>query len=127
MAGVNRVAQDAFRHLCEGDQRPIFLMAAFTMTSIPSLLMLWNRRGRLKASELLIGVGLGLANLLQSLFILKALQVAPGFIVFPVASAGGLILTTLVATRMMHEQLHQRTYLGIMLTTLALALLHWRH
>ncbi len=102
-------------------------MAAFAMTSIPSLWMLWNRRGRLKATEVVIGVGLGLSNLLQSLFILKALQFTPGFIVFPVASAGGLILTTLVATRMMHEQLHQRTYLGIVLTTLALALLHWRY
>ena len=125
LAGANRVTQDTFRRFCDGEQRPVFLMAAFSVTAAPSLAILWSRRSRLKWFEVVCGVGLGTANLLQTFFILKALETQPAFLVFPVASAGSLILTTAVATRLMRERLKQRTYFGIALTAIALVLLHW--
>ncbi len=168
LAGTSRLAQEVFKHVCEPDQRPIFLFAAFVTTALPSLVILivkvfapcassslWRpsssglrspsaRRGEgtLVAAkgragilvgrhrefvkwEFLIGGLMGLANILQSHFILKSLEHFDGFVVFPFTSAGGLVLTTVVATRMLGERLHRRTYWGIFTAVLALFLLHW--
>jgi multidrug transporter EmrE-like cation transporter len=68
---------------------------------------------------------MGGANFLQTHFILKSLNYFEGFVVFPVTSAGGLVLTTLVATGMLGERLTGKSKFGIVLASLALVLLHW--
>jgi drug/metabolite transporter (DMT)-like permease len=125
LAGFSRLSQAAFKHISTPDQMPTFLLAAFTIAAIPSLvLLLWRGRWPTKM-ELLFGALLGSANILQSHFILESLERFEGFIVFPVVSAGGLMLTTLVATQMLGEKLNFRTYAGIGLACCALVLLHW--
>ena len=76
-------------------------------------------------TEWFIGIGLGLANILQTHFILKSLKQFDGFIVFPVTSAGSLMFVTLVATRFMGEKLGKLTYIGIAIACIALILLNW--
>ena len=124
LAGSNRLAQEAFKHTSPQDQRPVFLMTAFAVASIPSLGILFYRR-KISKTELTFGIGMGMANILQSHFVLKALQYYDGFIVFPLCSAGGLMLTTIVATRILHEKLSLRSWYGIATTVLALILLNW--
>lgn len=70
-----------------------------------------------------MGIALGTANIFQVHFILKALTHYDGFIVFPIASAGSLMLVTLVATRFMGEKLGQLTWIGISIACVALVLL----
>ena len=48
---------------------------------------------------------MGLVNLFQVWFVLKALEIYDGFIVFPLTSAGGLLFTTLVAVLLFRERL----------------------
>ena len=126
LAGVSRLAQEAFRHICQADERPVFLFTAFCVAAIPSILVLILRRKRVAWRECLVGVLLGTANILQTHFILKALKEFEGYIVFPVVSAGGLIFTTLVATWWLGERLTGRTYVGIAFATGALLLLNWK-
>jgi len=126
LAGGSRLAQEAFRHVCQPGERPVFLFTAFSLAAIPSFLVLLLRRKRVAWRECLIGILLGTANILQTHFILKALKQYEGYIVFPVVSAGGLIFTTLVATWFLGERLRLRTYVGIALATLALLLLNWK-
>ena len=124
LAGTNRLTQEAFRHTAPAEQRPVFLMTAFAVASLPSLLILIVRR-RISRTELLFGISMGLANILQSHFILKSLKSFDGFIVFPVVSAGSLMLTTFVTTQVFHEQLTRRRRLGIGIAVAALVLLNW--
>ena len=126
LAGASRLAQEAFRHVCQADERPVFLFTAFCLAAIPSVLVLVFRKKRITWRECVIGIMLGTANMLQSHFILKALKEFEGYIVFPVVSAGGLIFTTLVATWFLGERLTNRTYVGISLATIALLLLNWK-
>lgn len=125
LAGLARLAQAAFKHTSLPDQRPAYLFSAFLITAIPSLGILLVRRLRFTPTEFGIGTLMGLANVLQTHFILQSLQQFEGFLVFPVTSAGALIFTTVVATRMLGERLRHRTYVGISLTVVALVLLNF--
>lgn len=125
LAGLSRLAQATFGHVSVEEQRPAFLLAAFGTAAVPSVMLLAGRRKRIQRTEFAFGVGLGTANILQTHFILKSLDRFPGFIVFPVVSAGGLILTTLIATRLLGERPTPRTYSGIGIAVVALVLLNW--
>ena len=125
LCGVSRLAQEAFKHLCNESQRPVYLTAAFAIATVPSIAVLIIRRKNIMPTEWFIGIGLGLANILQTHFILKSLKQFDGFIVFPVTSAGSLMFVTLVATRFMGEKLGKLTYIGIAIACIALILLNW--
>ncbi len=125
LAGVARLAQEAFNHGSDAGQRPTFLVTAFVCAAVPSIAILAYRKLPILLPELILGVAMGSANILQLHFTLKALQYLPGFIVFPVASAGCLILTALVATQLLDERLNRRTYVGITVASVALVLLNW--
>ncbi len=123
LCGLSRLAQEAFKHLCEAAERPTFLASAFVITAVPAVLVLALRGRRIQPTEWLIGVALGAANIFQAHFILKSLKIFDGFIVFPVVSAGSLMLVTLVATGMLGERLSRNTCLGITMACIALVLL----
>lgn len=128
LCGFSRVAQEAFKHLVEADQqpaqRPIFLASAFFAASIPSAFMLIFRKRKIKKSELGMGIAMGVSNVLQLFFILQALGYFSGFIVFPVSSAGGVVLVTFVATYLLNERLSRLTLIGISLSVVALFMLN---
>jgi len=90
---------------------------------VASLVVLGVRRKPLAVSELLIGIALGTANLLQVYFVLKSLELFDGFIVFPVTSAAGLAFTTLAAVTLLGERPSWLSYLGIGVAIAALLLL----
>lgn len=125
LCGCSRLAQEAFKHICEEVQRPTFIVAAFTTAAVPSLALLMGRRRRVCLRELGFGALMGLCNVLQIHFILKSLELFDGFIVFPVVGAGGLVLTALVATSCLGESLSRKTNLGIAIACLSLVLLNW--
>ena len=126
LGGLSRLTQEAFRHWCDADERPVFLFSAFLTAGIGSLAVLLIRGRRISPGEWWIGISLGAANILQSYFVLMALKVYEGFIVFPVVSAGGLVVITLVATRMLKERLNLKTYVGIAVACVALILLNFQ-
>jgi drug/metabolite transporter (DMT)-like permease len=125
LAGFARLAQDAFKHVSDADQRPTFLFTAFVCTAIPSIAILISRRFQFSLREFVFGCAMGSANFLQLHFTMRALQDLPGFVFFPIASAGCLILTAIVATQLLNERLSRKTYLGILLASIALVLLNW--
>ena len=125
LAGCSRLLQRTLKHVSTDDQLPTFLLAAFVVASIPSIILLVKRQKPISKTELGLGMAMGASNVLQSHFILKALTLYEGYIVFPISSAGGLILTTFVATRMLGEKITGRTLMGIAIAVIALVLLNW--
>ena len=123
LCGLSRVAQDGFRHRCELDETVTFVFAAFAIAAIPSIVVLIVRRQRISKTECLFGLAMGLSNALQTQFILESLQRFPGYIVFPVVSAGSVLFTTLIATKTLGEKLTTKSYVGIVLCVVALVLL----
>ena len=128
LCGMSRLSQETFRHVSVPEQRPTFLLTAFVVASIPSIVLLayliGYKQRKLLATELSFGIGLGLSNILQSFFILKCLENFPGYIVFPITSAGGILITTLTAISVLQERLNVRTYVGISVAVVSLFLLY---
>lgn len=125
VCGVIRMAQDAFNHVSDASQQTAFCLVAFTIASIPSLFVLLRNRRWPTSMEWGTGVLLGLSNVLQTYFILRALEHLAGYIVFTLASGGSILLTTAVATGLMGERLNRRTQIGIAMAVVALVLLRW--
>ncbi len=125
LCGCARLAQAAYHHVCAGEPGSHFTQACFAVASIPSLFVLILRRRKITRSEWRFGIVMGLANALQTQFIILALGGLDSFVVFPVTSAGGLLLTTVVAVQFFEERLWPMAYVGISLTCVALVLLNW--
>ena len=125
LCGFSRIAQETFKFVSQPDQFFTFTLTAFSVASIPSTFVLITRRKSLKKMEFVFGIAMGLSNVLQTLFILKAFEYFPGFIVFPVTSAGAVLFTTCLATGVMGERLSRRTCIGIAISVVALCLLKW--
>jgi drug/metabolite transporter (DMT)-like permease len=125
LCGFSRLSQEAFKYVSFPEHRPTFILAAFTIAAIPSLIVLICGRRMPTSMEWFIGFLMGISNNLQTYFVLLALNEFEGFIVFPVTSAGGIVLTTIVATGLLKEQLNKRTYAGIAIAVVSLFLLYW--
>ena len=123
IAGSSRVIQTMFKHLCEPSEQTVFLLCAFMVAGLSAFgLLLWRREVP-TGKEWLLGAGLGITNLLQTLFILKSLESLPGYVVFPVTSAGSLLLTTLAAVWFLKERLRFHSYAALAIAIAAVALL----
>ena len=123
LAGTGRISQDMFNHLCQPEQRPAHLAIAFSVAAVPSTILFIVRRQWPTVVEWVMGTILGLINVIQVYCLLKALQVYPDYIVFPVTSAAALVFTTLMAVWMLKERLRLTTYAGIGFSVCALVLL----
>jgi drug/metabolite transporter (DMT)-like permease len=126
LCGMSRIAQETFKYESVIDQKPTFLLTAFIVAGIPSLILLVYRFRPILKMEWVIGVIMGLSNGLQTFLILKSLDFIPGYIVFPLSSAGGIVFTTMVATLLLNERLRNRAYIGIAISVVALILLNWQ-
>lgn len=125
LAGSSRLTQEAFKHESRPEHYSVFLVTAFVVASVPSILLLVFRRKRISLTEFGLGFAMGSANILQTQFILHALEDFDGYIVFPASSVGGLLLTTLVAGGLLGEQFNRRRMTGIAIAAGALVLLNW--
>ena len=123
-AGSARVAQEAFKHMCCPDEWMTYVLAAFGLTAVMSVVVLIVRRRRPRIMEIVTGTLIGLANIFQVQAILAALAIFEGFVVFPVTTAGGVILTVAVSALLLNERISRRSYIGIGLGILSVILLN---
>ena len=91
------------------------------------ILALWaylRRHGLPDRRELVIGFGMACCSLCGQLGMALSLSAGvPGFIVFPVATGGGLLLVVIVGRTIYGEPMGRRGILGITVGVLAMVLL----
>lgn len=107
-----------------------FLTVAFLFAFLTaSAKILWDLRSGRQAlrsgkAELFCGITLGSANLLYSYLNLKCLESLPAAIVVPTLSAGGLIVSTLLAVLLFKEPTSKRHIFAIGLSCIFIFLLN---
>ncbi len=99
-------------------QTVIFVTAFFVTT-----LLYYLRRPRLTNETLKWGALLGTANLGNYLFLVLALTVLPGLVVYPAIAAGEVGLMAVAGVVLWKEKVGIRSWLGIALAILALVLI----
>lgn len=81
-------------------------------------------RRRPRRLEILIALAMGLCSLLGQLGMALALAGGvPGYVVFPVATGGGMLLVVLAGVLLFRERITLWGYLGVLVGCIALALL----
>lgn len=77
-------------------------------------------------SILCAGLILGMLNLFSNYFFMKALQVLPGIVVYPINGVGIILLSAMSSLFLWQERLLRKNYLFIALAALALLLIYPR-
>ena len=104
LVGTARVAAKAFTEMEVPEETSFFLIAVFASSGIAATVRLLIRRPAISPRAWVWGSGLGAMNVIQALFLVRALHQLPGIIVFPAAACGSLALTTLAATLLLGER-----------------------
>ena len=97
----------------------LIFVAAFAVTSV----LYYLRPPRLSPETLKWGALLGAANFGNYLFLVLALSVLPGLVVYPAIAAGEVGLTAVAGVVIWKEKVGVRSWLGIALAVLALVLI----
>jgi len=102
----------------------LLLTVWFTAASLCCLIALGSRRVWPGWGDYPPGLVLGTLNVLINLLLLGALEQLPGAIVFPVSSAGGVLLVTVSSAFLWRERLGRVVLSGVAVSMLALALIN---
>jgi drug/metabolite transporter (DMT)-like permease len=105
-------------------QNAFFLLTIFTSAALLVSPLALRNRESIVGRDGLFGLGVGIFNVASNRFLLLALTTLPGAIVFPVSSAGSLLLVTISAIVLFKEKVSRVNLVGILLTLAAVVLIN---
>ena len=106
------------------NQNNYFFLAIFTSASLLVTPIAYRNRNQIKPTDTTYGIGVGTFNLLSNRALLLALTTLPGAIVFPVSSAGSLLMVTIAAIILFKEKTSRANIAGIIMTLIAVVLIN---
>lgn len=105
-------------------QNNFFFLSIFTSAAILVSPLALRSRGQIVGRDGLFGFGVGVFNVAANRFLLLALTTLPGAIVFPVSSAGSLLMVTISAIILFKEKVSRVNLVGITLTLAVVVLIN---
>lgn len=105
-------------------EKNYFFLAIFTSAAVLVSPLAWRNRQKIKRKDGLYGFGVGVFNLISNRSLLLALTTLPGAIVFPVSSAGSLLMVSVGAIALFKEKVSRANIAGIILTLIAVVLIN---
>jgi drug/metabolite transporter (DMT)-like permease len=102
-----------------------YLAFAYATAAIVLLLNTERKRIAVRSFETAFGIAMGMVNLAATWCLIQSLDSLPGIVVFPVKSAGGLVLTAIGAVVVWRERLTKRQVCGIALAAVSAVLINW--
>lgn len=123
-----KVANELPRHLgtdCTPGQAIFsYLVFAYATAAVVLLVSMERRQIRVRSLDAGFGLVMGMVGLAATWTLIRALDFLPGIVVFPVKSAGGLVLTALAAVGIWQERLTKRQTCGIVIGALSTVLIN---
>lgn len=116
-------AAQVFRQEMPQNENLPFQVVIFVSAFLITTVIYYLRRARVDQAALKFGALLGAANLGNYLFLVLALTVLPGIVVYPAIAAGEVGLMALAGVFFWREKLGVRSWIGIGLAVAALVLL----
>ncbi len=123
LIGGARLTAKAFTEMGTPEQTAFFFIALFAFSGIGATVKILWQRPAMPPSAWAYGSLLGLINITQALFLIRAVAELPGIIVFPAAACASVAVTTLFATLLLGERPTSRQYVGIAASSAAVVLL----
>jgi len=122
--GLAEFSNKIFQKYAISEYKSVFLFFVFFIAFIISLMTTIKRKKIIKKIDLLTGILVGIPNLFSSFFLIMALNYIETSIVFPVYSAGSIVIITLVGTLFFKEKLKKKEIIAIFMTIIALILIN---
>jgi len=123
-ASVSRLAMKGFNEMCPTDQKPMYLVFLFVVTTVPYLFVCFHKRQLPNYWESGYGILIGFCNIAGSGMFLIALDHLEAPIAFPISGSGGMLFTTIVGIVILGERLNKMLSLGVVLTIISLILVN---
>ncbi len=131
LSGAGLTAAKAFSVWSTPDYQPLYTASVFVAATLGAGLI-WPMRKRFRLPDwrtasmrhnVGLGVMMGASNLFQVAMLLRALEILPGTIVFPLSATVGLATTLLGGMVLFGERFGRVTAVGIVLTLFAIVLI----
>ena len=118
-AGSAMVMLQSFSHTGTADDRRVFFAVLFVTALVVTSAAWAIFERRLTRKDLAYGAVLGGWNAVHGFMLVGAMETLPGMVVWPVASASALMLSTLVGVKLWHEHLGRTGKIGLALALVA--------
>ncbi|WP_233487068.1 MULTISPECIES: SMR family transporter [unclassified Halanaerobium] len=123
--GIAEFSNKIFQKYALVDYKVLFLFWVFFSAFLISFFYSVKKVKRLpKKSELLTGFAVGIPNLFSSFFLISALNYLKTAVVFPIFSAGSIVLITAAGYLFFGEKLKAKEWASILMTVVALILIN---
>ena len=124
VVGFSQLSSKILIQSGHGAENYYFFLAIFTSASILVTPFTLKNRATIHPRDATYGMGVGTFNMLSNMSLLLALTTLPGAIVFPVSSAGSLLMVTISAIILFKEKVSRLNTMGILLTLIAVILIN---
>src|SRR6056297_1305848 len=122
-SGLSGLMSKTFQTYGIIDYRNVFLLAVFASAFIISLIYTYRTPKSWGQSELFAGFLVGVFNQLSATFLLLALNSLPAPIVYPLISAGSIVLINIMGMAFFKERLKRHELIAVGLTVIAVLIL----
>lgn len=124
--GLGEFANKLFQEYGFARHKGLFLLLVFFTALIISLVALVRQRQRIQSGDILLGLLVGIPNMLTSLFLIMSFATVPAAVAFPVYGAGTIVLIALGGRILFRERLRKREWVAIGIAVLAVILMQIR-
>ena len=122
--GVTDSMANVFDKIGDPAVKDYYLFYTFGAAFVCALLLMLLRHERIGRWEIISGILVGIPNYFSTRFLLLSLQKVPAVIVYPVVSAGTIVLVSVAGVFLFREQLSWRKRMALGIICLALILLN---
>lgn len=125
LTGIADTGMKVYEEIYKDDfSENFFLSGIFLASFIFALIMITKKKEmQFNFMELLLGVAAGIVNLYASVFLILALKLLPGTIVFPLVNVTLVVLGTVIGIYFWSDKLNVKQYWGLALAVISIILL----
>ena len=122
--GLAEFSNKLFQKYGLSEQKEVFLFFVFFTAFVVSLFFTLKSAKKLRKRDVITGFAVGIPNLFSSFFIILSLKYLKTSVVFPVYSAGAIVVISIMSFLIFKEKLGKRERIAILLTIAALILVN---
>ena len=123
MLGFNDFSMKVFQEWQSPSQKSTFLFILFGMAALITWIWIAVKRSKIKKFDLGLGCILGVPNMFASYFLIDALQVLPGILVYPLVNVSIIGLTVLGGILLWREKINRLGWISLIFAAVAITLL----
>jgi drug/metabolite transporter (DMT)-like permease len=122
--GMAEFSNKFYQKYALNEYKDVFLFALFFVAFLISIFYTFRKKGIITKKDILTGFAVGIPNLFSSYFLILSLATLKTSVVFPIYSAGSIVLINIGGFLIFKEKIARKNQVAIVLTVIALVLIN---